>query len=287
MECFANCGCQDWLLFVTLFKQAVHVPHAWIGATPSLRKRCRSIKGSAGRKRLRLIAERQCDEKVIDSKVMYLQGSRQSPASPPEISIPSPVLPTSSSSESEDDDFVNVKVHMVSWAAQGISVLTKYVVRRSSCSPGGRGSPAAQRDCPSRQLVSLLFVPRQPLVDRQANHRRRQRLRNGVQQQNHWYAHASFFCGARTDSPEMTLFPTLPGRKLARPTSRRLRNGLRDVEVATLARPSPSSRPQTTRFAPPPFRISRKFRSFFPQPPAEIGLLRTSDFLKITGTILV
>ncbi len=59
-----------------------------------------------------------------------MQGSGQSPASPPELSIPSPVLPTSSSSESDDDDFVNVKVRMASWAALGLSVLTKYVVRR-------------------------------------------------------------------------------------------------------------------------------------------------------------
>jgi hypothetical protein len=76
--CFANCVCQDSLLFVSLFKPDVRVPHAWIGATPSLRKKCRSIKSSAGRKRLRLIAERQCNEKVINSKVTYLQGSGQS-----------------------------------------------------------------------------------------------------------------------------------------------------------------------------------------------------------------
>ncbi len=47
--------------------------------------------------------------------------------------------------------------------------------------------------------------------------------------------------------PEMTPFPTLPGRKLARSRGGRLRKGLRDVEVA---RPSPSRHPQTTRFAP-------------------------------------
>jgi hypothetical protein len=67
--CFANCLCKVTLLLVSLFKPVVRVPHAWIGATPSLRKRCRS---TAGRKRLRLIAERQCDEKVIDSKVTYM-----------------------------------------------------------------------------------------------------------------------------------------------------------------------------------------------------------------------
>ena len=259
---FANCVCGDSLLFVSLFKPAVRVPHAWIGTTPSLRKRCRSIKGSPERKRLRLIAEGQCDEKVIYSKVTYLQGSRQSPALPSELSIPFPVLPTSSSSESDDDDFVNVKVRMASWAAPGLSVLTKYVVRRSSRSSCGRGSPAARRDRPSHPLVSLplhlLFVLRRPLVDRQANHRLRRRLRNCAQQRNHGYAHASFFSGARTVSPEMTLFPSHPGKKLARPRGG-LRNGLRNVEVA---RPSPSRRLQITLFTTPLFRISRNFQTF-------------------------
>jgi hypothetical protein len=169
--------------------------------------------------RLRLIAERKCDEKVIDSKVTYLQ------ASPPELSIPSPVLPTSSSSESDYDDFVNVKVRTASWAAPGLSVLTMDVVRRSSSSPGGRGSPAARRDRPSRPLASLplhlLLVRHLPFVDRQANHRRRQLLRIGVQQRNP----ASFFSGARTSSPEMTPFLTLRDRKLAHLRGGRLRSG--------------------------------------------------------------
>jgi hypothetical protein len=106
-----------------LFKPAVRVPYAWIAATPSLRKRCKKIKGSAGRKRLRLIAERQCDEKVIDSKATYMQ-----------VCIPSPVLPTTLSSESDDDEFVDARVRMASWAATILSVLTKFVVHRSSSS---------------------------------------------------------------------------------------------------------------------------------------------------------
>ncbi len=62
----------------------------------------------------------------------------------------------------------------------------------------------------------------------------------------------------------MTPSLTLPGRKLARPTARGglLRSGLQDVEVA---RPSPSRRLQTIRFAPPLFQvqISKKIRWFF------------------------
>jgi hypothetical protein len=219
--CFAKCVCKDSILFVSLFKPAVRVPYAWIAATPSLHKRCKSIKGSAGRKRLRLIAGRQCDEKVINSKVTYLQGSRQTLASAPEVCIPSPVLPTSWSCESEDDDFVDVRVRMTSWAATVLSVLTKF--HRSRSSPSRHGSPASPRDLPSLPPVSLplhrVFVLRlNPLVDSRANHRLRLRLRNGAQHRNRGYAHAAFFFLEKSPpSPEMTPFPTLSGRKLACP----------------------------------------------------------------------
>jgi hypothetical protein len=75
--CFGNCVCKHSLLFVLLFKPEVRVPDSWIAATPSLRKKCNSIKGTAGRRRLRLIEERKCDEKSIDSKVTFLQEARQ------------------------------------------------------------------------------------------------------------------------------------------------------------------------------------------------------------------
>ncbi len=138
------------------------------------------------------------------------------------------------------------------------------MVRRSSRSPCGQ---AARRDRPSRPPVSLqlhqLFVRRRPLVDPQANHRRRQRrrrIRNGAQHQNRWYAYAAMFFREMTPFPRNDPLPTLPGRKLACPRGGRLRNGLRDVEVA---RPSPSHRQQTTRFSPPLFQSSRKIRLFF------------------------
>ncbi len=68
------CVCKHSLLFVSLFKPEVRMPDSWITPTPSLRKKCKSIKGTAGRRRLRLIEERQCDEKSIDSKVTFLKG---------------------------------------------------------------------------------------------------------------------------------------------------------------------------------------------------------------------
>ncbi len=82
-----------------LFKPEVRVPDSWIAATPSLRKKCKSIKGTAGRRILRLIEERQCDEKSIDSKISFLKGSTplplptrgQDPGTAAELRIPSPV----------------------------------------------------------------------------------------------------------------------------------------------------------------------------------------------------
>ena len=117
--CFGNCVCKHSLLFVSLFKPEVCVPGSWIAAAPSLRKKCKSIKGTAGRRKLRLIEERQCDEKSIDSKATFLKGSaspliptcRLDPGPAAELCIPSPLLPSSTSSESDDDDF-QIEVRM-------------------------------------------------------------------------------------------------------------------------------------------------------------------------------
>jgi hypothetical protein len=126
---------------------------------------------------------------------------------------------------------------MTLWAAQILSALTKFAVRRTNSAPGGRGSPAPRRHRPSCPQASRLVQPVEWNVHRQANHQRRRQRRNGVQPQKRRYSHA-----ASWRFPEMTPFPTLPGRKLARPRGRRLRSGLLDVEVA---RPSPSRRLQS------------------------------------------
>jgi hypothetical protein len=91
---------KDTLLFVSLFKQGVHVPDSYVAATPSLRKKGKSMKGTACSKRLRLIKERKCDEKIINPKVTFLKGSAppalptsgREPAAAKELCVPSPVL---------------------------------------------------------------------------------------------------------------------------------------------------------------------------------------------------
>ena len=93
--CFANCVCAHTLLFTSLFSPEVCVPASWVAATVSQRKKTKSIWGTAGRRRLRIIEERKDDEKHIDSKVKYLAGP-----SPSHV-IPTPVFPPDSS----DDDF--------------------------------------------------------------------------------------------------------------------------------------------------------------------------------------
>jgi hypothetical protein len=77
------------LPFVLLFKPEVRVPDSWIEATPSLYKKCKSIKGTAGHRRLCLIVQRKCDEKSIDSKVAFLQGSAP-PLLPTRVRDPGP-----------------------------------------------------------------------------------------------------------------------------------------------------------------------------------------------------
>jgi hypothetical protein len=70
-----------------------------------------------------LIEQRKCDEKSINSKVTFLQGSPESPPPPlptrgrdpdpaDELRIPSLLLPSSTSSESGDDDF-KIEVRMI------------------------------------------------------------------------------------------------------------------------------------------------------------------------------
>jgi hypothetical protein len=58
----------------------VRVPPEYIAKTVAERKRSKSAKGTAGRKRLKLLAQFADDEKKTDSKVKYLKGTMQPPA---------------------------------------------------------------------------------------------------------------------------------------------------------------------------------------------------------------
>jgi hypothetical protein len=47
------------------------VPYDHIAAIVSLRKECKSVKGTAGKRKIRIIEEHKSNEKRIDSKVGY------------------------------------------------------------------------------------------------------------------------------------------------------------------------------------------------------------------------
>jgi hypothetical protein len=72
--CFAHhdCVCGDTLLFVSLFKPAVQVPKGYVGAAVSERKQCKKFGVLAGRRKWRVLEERQDDETVIHSKALLL-----------------------------------------------------------------------------------------------------------------------------------------------------------------------------------------------------------------------
>ena len=45
-------------------------------------KKCKSVKGTAGRKLLRILEELQCNQKKIESKVGYLEGTTPTKTNP-------------------------------------------------------------------------------------------------------------------------------------------------------------------------------------------------------------
>jgi hypothetical protein len=58
------------VLFTSLFDEKLRVPE---GATVGLRKKCRSLKGAAGIKRTRLIAEYAAAKKKVESKIKLMK----------------------------------------------------------------------------------------------------------------------------------------------------------------------------------------------------------------------
>ena len=94
------------IMFAALFNPKVRVPADQVTATVSKRQLHKAIRGTAGRKRRRLIEERACNEKTIVSKVKYLKVAHEEPEEPP--SPPAPVdwvVPDARSASLSDDDF--------------------------------------------------------------------------------------------------------------------------------------------------------------------------------------
>ncbi len=72
-ECFKNCVCAHGVLFTSLFDEKLRVPGEYIAATVGLWKKCRSLKGAAGTKRKRLIAEYAAAKKKVESKIKFMK----------------------------------------------------------------------------------------------------------------------------------------------------------------------------------------------------------------------
>ncbi len=108
-------------------KIKVPVPKEFVASEPGLRKKCHRLKGTAGPKRMRLLAELRKDKVKKASKIQFMHmeassgaaaGGQQEPPSEsvkqqsasalpqeiPEVVIPDVVLPSS------DDNFVSSQV---------------------------------------------------------------------------------------------------------------------------------------------------------------------------------
>ncbi len=73
--CFPNCVCRGTLLFASLFNAEICVPAECISTTISERKKCRTLRGTAGRKLMLIMEELLCYQKKIDSEVAFLEGT--------------------------------------------------------------------------------------------------------------------------------------------------------------------------------------------------------------------
>jgi hypothetical protein len=67
--CHGHCIYTHFLLYCAVFEPRVRVPPEYIAKTVAERQRCKSAKGTACRKRLKLLAELADDEKETDSEV--------------------------------------------------------------------------------------------------------------------------------------------------------------------------------------------------------------------------
>ena len=97
----AHCVCKHGPLLAALFDPEIKVLAEYVGAEPADRKKCKRMKGTAGPKRMRLLAEQSSDKKNTVSKIQFLdmQGCG---AVPSDVVIPEVTLPSSSESSEEE-----------------------------------------------------------------------------------------------------------------------------------------------------------------------------------------
>ncbi len=99
--CFAHCVCQDTILLARLPVRPERAGAGRLGRRDGVEPQTlQDDRGTAGRKRRKLIEERACDEKDIDPKVKFLKSR----PTKPEPVLPSPEE-TITCMPSSDDDF--------------------------------------------------------------------------------------------------------------------------------------------------------------------------------------
>ncbi len=114
-ECFKNCVCAHCMLINSLCNEKLRVQVEYIAATVGLWKKCRSLKGAAGTKRKRLIAEYAAAKKKVESKIKFMKVPK-GPKVPHDLSdskpkgfvIPDADLPSTSADEEEVPSLVAV-----------------------------------------------------------------------------------------------------------------------------------------------------------------------------------
>ena len=108
----ADAICEHAALFTAVFDPEIEVPEEYVAAEPALRKKCHRLKGTAGPKRMRLMAEIAKGKKKATSKMglMDMEGSGPSSAVkaqlPPAVSSSPPpklVIPDIEFPDSETD----------------------------------------------------------------------------------------------------------------------------------------------------------------------------------------
>jgi hypothetical protein len=63
--CYANALCSETLLVSGIFDPDIRILDDWIGATPALLKQCKSLRGTAGRKRASIAQELAAAKKKV------------------------------------------------------------------------------------------------------------------------------------------------------------------------------------------------------------------------------
>ena len=110
-SCFGShrhCLYKHGTLFTSIFDSKVAVPKDYVAAEPSLRKKTQKLRGAAGPKRSRLLAERHKETEKKESKLQHMDMEGSGGSSSKSIAIQDLIIPEVTMPSSDDDDFIEV-----------------------------------------------------------------------------------------------------------------------------------------------------------------------------------